>query len=275
MYSWLEEGGIGSREGEAPGEANPWPHGEAMSYYPVPFFLSTRGFAVWLDTTYYNVVELATEPRPDVWRAWMASPRLAYEIYLPIPGDTRPWPYQLIDQFTATTGRPMIPPAWTYGPRRRLGHGSRVGDVSEIQAMRDLDLAITAFDDAFHYLPNGTTPEMRAGLPAATAEARRLGYRVNGYFNSMFSASPDDPVAPLTQEGLAAHHFLRKASGEPAEGWIITGDHRVVLYLLDFTSAAATDWYQDLFQLAIDAATSAGCTISANMCPPKSSPPRA
>jgi alpha-D-xyloside xylohydrolase len=252
MYSWLEEGGIGLGEGAAPGAANPWPNGEPMSYYPVPFFVSTRGYAVWLDTTWYNVLDLAVAERPDAWRAWMAAPALAYEVYLPIPGDARPWPYHLIDLFTATTGRPMVPPAWTYGPRRRMGHGARVGDVSELQAMRDHDLAITAFDDAFHYLPNGTTPEMRAGLPAATAEAARLGYKVNGYFNSMFSSNPADPVAPLTQAGLAAGHFLRGADGQAAESWIITGTSRVNLYILDFTSPAATTWYTDLFQLALD-----------------------
>src|SRR5262249_38944448 len=61
MYSWPEEGGIGGPERQAPGPANPYPNGEAMSYYPVPFFLSTRGYGFWLDSTWYNEYDLASD----------------------------------------------------------------------------------------------------------------------------------------------------------------------------------------------------------------------
>jgi alpha-glucosidase len=253
MYSWVEEGGLGSNEGEAPGPVNPWPNGEPMAYYPVPFFLSTSGYGAWIDTTYYNRFDLATAARADAWRLFSISPTLAYEIFVPRAGDPRPWPYHIIDRFTERTGRPMVPPAWTFGPRRRINHGDRQGDVSEIQAMRDLDLAITAMDDAFHYLPNGAPPDRLAELPAQIAEARRLGYRVNGYFNSFFSLNPDDPVAADTRFGLEQGYFLKKPGGEVAESWIITGGSTVTMYVLDFTSAAATAWYTGLFQRALDA----------------------
>ena len=43
VFSYLEEGGIGTGEGTSPSLDNPYPIGEAMAYYPVPFFISTRG----------------------------------------------------------------------------------------------------------------------------------------------------------------------------------------------------------------------------------------
>jgi len=64
VYSFSEEGGIGASEAEPPGTANPFPNGEAMSYYPVPFFISTRGYGFWLDTTFYNEVDFASA-KPD------------------------------------------------------------------------------------------------------------------------------------------------------------------------------------------------------------------
>ena len=36
---------------------------------------------------------------------------LAFEVYLPIPGDARPWPQHVVDLFTARVGRPMSPPS--------------------------------------------------------------------------------------------------------------------------------------------------------------------
>ena len=71
-----------------------------MTYYPVPFFLSTAGYGFWLDSTWRNQFDLASR-RADAWRAWHIGPTLAFEIYVPTPGDARPWPLQVIDQFTA------------------------------------------------------------------------------------------------------------------------------------------------------------------------------
>jgi alpha-glucosidase (family GH31 glycosyl hydrolase) len=129
-----------------------------MAYYPVPFFVSTKGYGFWLDTTWRSQFEFATggDERDDAWRVWHVGPKLAYEIYTPIPDDPRPWPYHVIDGFTAATGRPMVPPAWAYGPRRRMGPGDMQNGVTEDRAMRDLDLAITAVDDALHFYPNGS-----------------------------------------------------------------------------------------------------------------------
>jgi len=138
VFSYLEEGGLGTGEGEPEGPDNPFPHGALMTYYPVPFFLSTAGYGFWLDTTWRSEFNLASQ-RADAWRAWHSGPELAFEIYLPRAGDPRPWPYQIIDGFTEATGRPMLPPAWTFGPRRRISSGSTALDMPEIDAMRAED----------------------------------------------------------------------------------------------------------------------------------------
>ena len=44
--------------------SNPFPNGEAMTYYPVPFFLSTRGYGFWLDTTWRNEFDFASDRTP-------------------------------------------------------------------------------------------------------------------------------------------------------------------------------------------------------------------
>ena len=120
-----------------------------------------------------------TTARSDAWRAWHVGPSLAYEVYLPRPGDPRPWPYHVIDAFTARTGRPMRPPAWSFGPRRRFNRFSTVDGESELAVMRERDLAITTVDDAAHFFPAGShlggEDELRAWTAAAGALAAARG----------------------------------------------------------------------------------------------------
>lgn len=251
VFSFLEEGGIGTGEGTVAGPDNPYPFGEAMAYYPVPFFVSTKGYGFWLDTTWRSEFELATE-RDDAWRVWHTGPDLAYEVYTPSADDDRPWPYHLVDRFTEVTGRPMVPPPWAYGPRRRLGPNSMVAGVPEDQAMRDQDLALTAIDDALHFYPNGSHIGREQALSAWTARARALGYRVNGYYNSMINIAPESPLAPHAAEGLANGYFLLNPDGSLPDVFVLTGGNLVDLYVVDFTSRAASDWYASTFDWAIE-----------------------
>ena len=255
VYSWAEEGGIGTGEGDLAGPDNPFPNGEAMTYYPVPFFVSTEGYGFWLDSTWYNAFELATE-RDDAWRVWHLGPKLAFEVYLPTPDDDRPWPLQLIDRFTAATGRPMVPPAWTFGPRRRIGRNDKQilpsgEEVSEIQAHRALDLALTAVDDAVHFLPAGSDVGREAELAAWTASAAALGLRVNGYYNAYLEDEDDNPLQDELQRGKDNGWFLRDADGELSRVWLISGDP-VWVVTVDFTSEDATAWYQSMLDRALD-----------------------
>ncbi len=255
VFSYLEEGGIGTGEGKPASPDNPYPNGEAMAYYPVPFFISTHGYGFWLDTTWRSQFELATE-REDAWRVWHVGPTLAYEIYTPTSGDTRSWPYQLIDRFTARTGRPMTPPQWVYGPRRRINRGDMQGAVTEIQAMRDLDLAITALDDALHFYPNGSHVGNEATIAAWVASARALGYRVDGYYNSMINRAPESPLAARANEGLEAGYYLTAPDGTFPDVYVLTGGQFVDLYVVDFTREDARAWFGQSF----DWATSLGYT---------------
>ncbi|MBN2492986.1 MAG: glycoside hydrolase family 31 protein [Deltaproteobacteria bacterium] len=250
VYCWAEEGGIGTGEGDPPGPENPFPHGEAMSYYPVPFFVSTSGYAFWLDSTWYSMFELASK-RADAWRVWHIGPSMAFEVFLPIPGDERSWPYQLIDLFTERTGRPMVPPAWTFGPRRRVGQGDRQGELHELEAMRELDLAMTAVDDAVHFLPLGSHVGREQDLAEWTAFARELGYRVCGYYNPYLARDEQTRLPDLLQEGLDEDYFLLGADGEPSEAWLISG-RMVTILSVDFTFEEAVAWYQSMFDWAVE-----------------------
>jgi alpha-glucosidase len=251
VWSWIEEGGIGTGEGTQQSQDNPFPGGELMTYYAVPFFLSTQGYGFWLDTSYRSEFNLATEHERS-WRAWHVGPSLAYEVYVPKANDSRPWPYHVIDSFTETTGRPMLPPPWALGPRRRVGPRSMQGGQSEIQTMRDLDLCVTAVDDAMHFYPSGSHIGREAEIREWISSASRLGYRVSGYYNSFVDRNPRKPIAAWAAEGRSAGYYVRLASGEHPDLSILTGRETPSLYLLDFTNPAAAEWYSSSFDWALD-----------------------
>ncbi len=251
MYSFAEEGGIGSGENQPAGPHNPYPNGEAMTYYPIPFFMSTNGYGFWLDTTYWNEYDFAID-EPDTWRIWTIAPTLAFEIYVPDPADSRAWTYQIIDQFTNRTGRPMIPPQWTLGPRRRIGRDQMQNGEFEIQEMRDLDLSLTVMDDTEHYQPSGVAATDEPGILQWNTYAKTIGIRTCAYYNPFFNIDPTSVIYPLTQTGVADNYFLEDATGTPSEVFLLTGSDLVNLYAVDFTSAAATAWFQPRFDQAIN-----------------------
>lgn len=250
LYSWPEEGGLAKNEATPAGAANPWPNGQTMTYYPVPFFLSSRGYAFWLDSTWRNQFDLASD-RSDAWRTWHIGPSLAYEIYVPIAGDARPWPLQAIDQFTAATGRPMIPPAWSFGPRRRINRGATINGVPELQAMRDAGLAITVADDTLHFSPDGNDLGHEAELQGWVESGSALGYKMVAYYNPYYSVDATSPLAPEVQKALANHWLLEDGAGKPSDVWLISGKP-IDVYTVDVTSEAATAWFTGMFKRAID-----------------------
>jgi alpha-glucosidase len=243
LYNWPEEGGLTEGEDVPGSPGNPFPNGPTMTYYPVPFFLSTQGYGFWLDTTWRNEFDFASD-RSDAWRAWHVGPDLAFEVYVGTP-------LAILDTFTAATGRPMIPPAWSFGPRRRINRGAMIGNVSEIQAMRDNDLAITSADDTEHFSPNGNDIGHEAELRAWVQTAAALGYKMIGYYNPYYAADPASPLANLTAEGIANHYFLGDPDGTPGKVTLISGA-LLDVYTVDVTSDAAVAWFTAQFKRALD-----------------------
>ena len=250
LYSWPEEGGLAKNEATPASLANPWPNGQTMTYYPVPFFLSTAGYGFWLDSTWRNQFDLASD-RSDAWRAWHIGPQLAFEIYVPIPGDARPWPLQLLDQFTQATGRPMVPPAWSFGPRRRINRGALVNGVPELQAMRDQHLAITVADDTEHFSPDGNDLGHESELRTWVKSGVDLGYKMVAYYNPYYSVDSTSPLAPEVQKAISNDWLLKNGDGTLSDVWLISGKPLDV-YTVDVTSEAAVGWFTNMFQRAID-----------------------
>ncbi len=78
------------------------------SYIPVPFFMSTRGVGILVNTTHHVVFDMAAS-EPDYF-SWQDQ-RGVVDYYVMVGEDFR----ALISEYTALSGRPELPPLWAFG----------------------------------------------------------------------------------------------------------------------------------------------------------------
>lgn len=79
-----------------------------QSYIPVPFFMSTRGAAVLVNTSYRITFDMCkSDPRDYFWSDESGT----VDYYVMIGSGFR----DLIDLYTDLTGKPQLPPEWSFG----------------------------------------------------------------------------------------------------------------------------------------------------------------
>ncbi len=243
LYSWAEEGGLGQGESTPAGPENPSPNGPSMTYFPVPFFLSNQGYGLSLDTTYRSELHFGSE-KPESWRLAVNAPAYSATIY--VSDD----PLRVIDLYTEDKGRPMDPAPWIFGPRRRVGSGSMVDGVPEIQAMRNAKIPVTSVDDAVHFLPALSHVGREAELMTWTANAHTLGYKVMAY-NNPYVAAKNDAAKADYDYGKANGYFVKGPDGEPALTFFISGQP-LEIAAIDLTNPDAVAWFQGLLKRTLD-----------------------
>ena len=78
------------------------------SYIPVPFFMSTLGTGVLVNTTHHIVFDMCqSDPSHFTWR----DQRAVVDYYVFVGGDFK----QILDKYTDLTGKPKLPPDWSFG----------------------------------------------------------------------------------------------------------------------------------------------------------------
>jgi len=81
---------------------------DVLSYTPVPFFMSSRGFGVFVNSTWRHVFDMGATS--DKWFGFAGEQ--GHLDYFIING---PSYAEILDRYTDITGKPYIPPAWSFG----------------------------------------------------------------------------------------------------------------------------------------------------------------
>ncbi len=226
---WNEDGGTASEQ----------------AYKNVPFYLSNRGYGVLVNHPGRVSFEVGSEV---VSRAQFSVSGQSLE-YFVIYGPT---PKDVLRRYATLTGRPALPPAWSFGLwlttsfTTSYDEGTVTGFIDGM-AQRDLPLSVFHFDTFwmrefnwcdFEWDPR-TFPDPRGMLKRLKDRGLHVCVWINPYIAQR---------SPLFREGMDRGYLVRKADGDvwQWDRW------QAGMGLVDFTNPEAAAWYAGKLRALLD-----------------------
>jgi alpha-D-xyloside xylohydrolase len=207
-----------------------------QAYKSVPFYMTNRGYGVLVNSTGPVSFEVASE---KVARVQFSQPGESLEYFL-IYGPT---PKEILRKLTALTGRPALPPAWTFGLWLTTSFTTSYDEatcVSFIEGMksRDLPLHVFHFDCFwmrefdwcnFQWDPR-TFPDPVGMLKRLHERGLKISLWINPYIGQR---------SVLFEEGRKGGYFIKTTAGAVWQ----TDLWQPGMAIVDFTNPAACKWF--------------------------------
>ena len=216
-----------------------------LAYKNVPFYMTNRGYGILVEDTGDVSFEVASEKVERVQFS-VEGETLVYDV---IYGGT---PKGILDVYTALTGRPALPPAWSFGLWLSTSFTTDYDEktaTSFIDGMaeRNIPLSVFHFDCYwmkgynwcdFEWDPD-TFPDPVGMLKRYHDKGLRLCCWINPYIAQ---------ASPLFREGMAQGYLLKTANGDVWQ----TDMWQAGMAILDVTNPAARDWYCSYLRRLLD-----------------------
>jgi alpha-D-xyloside xylohydrolase len=215
-----------------------------QAYKNIPFYLSSRGYGVLVNTPDHIDYEIGTESVRHVQFS-VEDERLEYLVI----GASEP--KEVLGRYTALSGRSPVPPAWTFGLWLSTSWLTEMGadevlGVIDRMAESGIPLSVYHFDarwmQDFHDCD--FVWHKRYGDPRdMLRRIHERGVRVCVWINP-YVARP----SRLFKEGVEGGYFLKNKDGSVYQTDIWMSGMAIV----DFTNPAASRWYCDRLGEVID-----------------------
>tara|TARA_R110002051_G_scaffold167627_1_gene238232 strand:- start:1451 stop:3805 length:2355 start_codon:yes stop_codon:yes gene_type:complete len=216
-----------------------------QAYKSIPFYLTNRGYGVLVNHPGHVSFEVGSE---SVERVQFSVPGESLEYFI-IAGDQ---PSDVLERYTALTGRPATVPAWSYGLWLSTSFTTDYDEATVMSfidgmAERDLPLSVFHFDcfwmREFNWSDFEWDPRV---FPDPVGMLERLhdkGLKVCVWINPYIGQR-----SALFAEAEAAGYLVKKPNGD-AWQWDLW---QAGMGLVDFTNPDATAWYQDKLRVLLD-----------------------
>lgn len=206
--------------------------GDDPLYMPLPVYLGLHSGGSYL-VFYENYHPATFQGGPPLRAAFEGGQLRAYFFLGPIP--------HAVEQFTALTGRPALPPRWALGYHQSRWSYKTAGEVRQVArgfAARDLPLSAIHLDiDYMRAFRVFTVDSQRfPDLPGLAQELSEMGVRL---VTILDPGVKQDPDFDLYREGVEAGAFVKEPGGKPLHGIVWPGWSAFP----DFTNPAARAWW--------------------------------
>ena len=180
------------------------------SYKNIPFYMTNRGYGVFVEDASEVSFEVASE---KVERVQFSVPgeRLTYDV---LYGGT---PKETLDLYTALTGRPALPPAWSFGLWLSTSFTTNYDEATvssfiDGMAQRDIPLSVFHFDcywmRGFNWCDFVWDPEVFPDPEGMLKRYHDRGLKLCCWINPYVGQA-----SPLFAEGKEKGYFLRTSDG--------------------------------------------------------------
>ncbi|KAF9127960.1 hypothetical protein BGX30_014518 [Mortierella sp. GBA39] len=226
---WNEDGGTSSEQ----------------SYKNIPLYLSSKGYGVFVNHPEKVSYEIASE---NVSRVQF-SVEGEYLEYFIIGGAT---PKDVLDNYTKLTGKPALPPAWTFGLWLTTSFTTDYDEATvnhfvDGMAERDLPLSVFHFDcfwmKEYQWCDFEWDKDM---FPDPEGMLRRLkdkGLKICAWINPYIAEK-----SYLFDEGMENGYLVKTPDGSVWQ-WDLW---QAGMGLVDFTNPDAVKWYKSKLEVLID-----------------------
>ena len=215
----------------------------------VPFFLSSRGYGVLVNSPARVAFEIGSE---QALRAQFTVPGEELDYFF-IFG---PNPKQVLNRLGVLTSRPALPPAWSFGLWLSTAPAARssaheVHEVLEGMAARELPVHVFHFDGSWMKAhESGGFEWDTAAFPDPGAMLARM--KTRGVHPSVALKPSIAERSPLFDEGARLGYLVLQPNGDVWQGSVRQPGSAHV----DFTNPDAVRWYQgklrELLRLGAD-----------------------
>ena len=245
---WNEDGGTDSEQG----------------YKNVPFYLTSRGYGVLVNDPGRVSFEVASHQAERVQFS-VPDERLDYYLF------GGPTLKDVLDQYTALSGRPTLPPDWSFGLWLSTSFKTNYDEniiLANIEKMHSYGIPLSVFHFDCFWMKEFTWCSFlwdKRYFPNPAGMLRRIqekGVRTCVWINPYIAEA-----SPLFAEGTERGFLLVKPDGDvfQLDAW------QPGMGFVDFTNPAAREWYagklRTLLEMGVDCfKTDFGERIPLNVC---------
>ncbi len=226
---WNEDGGTSSEQ----------------SYKNIPFYLTNRGYGVLVSNPGRVSFEVASEVVTSVQ---FSVPGEVVDYYIIGGGN----PKAVLSNYTALTGRPALPPAWSFGLWLTTSFTTDYDEATVNQfidgmAERRIPLHVFHFDcfwmKEYQWVDFEWDREQFPEPEAMLKRLKRRGLRISAWINPYVAQK-----SRLFDEGMTKGYLVKRPDGGvwQWDRW------QAGMGLVDFTNPEAVAWYQSALEKLLD-----------------------